>query len=81
MALAWNHLLPEDNFQDWVEIENKVAQRIEIASSRFNCRNSHDNLNKETEGPNRSELRSLSHDIPKDHVRAAIWAELVQEMG
>ena len=35
IALAGNHMLPEDNFHDWVEIVNKIAQRLEMVDVRF----------------------------------------------
>lgn len=38
MALASNHMLPEEDFNEWVNIVNKVAQQFEIAESRFKGR-------------------------------------------
>lgn len=35
IALAGNHMLPEDDFNDWVEIVNKIAQRLEMVDIRF----------------------------------------------
>lgn len=35
-ALAGNHLIPDDNFDEWVVIVNKVAQKVEMADQR--CR-------------------------------------------
>ena len=35
MALASNHMLPDDDFNEWVNIVNRVAQQFEIAESRF----------------------------------------------
>ena len=35
MELASNHMLPDDDFNEWVNIVNRVAQQFEIAESRF----------------------------------------------
>ena len=35
IALASNHFLPDDDFNGWVNIVNRVAQQFETAESRF----------------------------------------------
>ena len=45
IALAGNHMLPDDDFNEWVRIVNKIAQRLETADNRFNGRRVHGSLN------------------------------------
>ena len=35
MAFASNHILPDNNYNEWVNIVNRVAQQLEIVDSRF----------------------------------------------
>lgn len=41
-TLAGNHLLPDDDFSEWVHIVNKVAQQIEMTETRFNTSQLHE---------------------------------------
>ncbi|KAI0991862.1 hypothetical protein K3495_g16325 [Podosphaera aphanis] len=34
-ALAGNHMLPDDDFNEWIQIVNKVSQRLEMVDVRF----------------------------------------------
>ena len=69
MALAGNHMLPDDDFNEWIRIVNKVAQRLETTDDRFSGRRVYGNSeefekwNKGAESPRESySSRETSHD-------------------
>lgn len=62
--MAGNHLLPEDNFCEWIQIVNKVAQQIEMTERRFDGWQVEDNYNGEVRPTARKLNVSKPANIP-----------------
>lgn len=64
-TLAGNHLLPDDDFREWVGIVNKVAQQLEMTETRFSTSQLHDRY-EDHQTPIRSYEKDNSSPNSKD---------------
>ncbi|POS82006.1 hypothetical protein EPUL_006498, partial [Erysiphe pulchra] len=73
-TLAGNHLLSDDNFREWIQIVNKVAQQIEITERRFDGWQVEDNHNggarPTARKPNVSKPENILSGIKDQEIRA-----------